>query len=141
MAIVTLNPVFESMRGKIGNIVLYNNDSTLCARVKARPVNPDTEKQRSVRRNFGDAVRSWQSLTEEDKKRYNKKARRLSKKGYNLYISEYIKNNPAQTDIPGKAFTPYMKPIPGSIVSCTSVAGTLLSNYCLYSPDIQSLHV
>ena len=134
MAVVTLNPVFRSMKGRIGGIVFYNNNDMLCARIKAIPVNPDTEEQRIVRKTFGDAVRSWQSLAIEDKQKYNKKARRLSKKGYNLYISLYMKNNPVNKDIISRVHIDSPKPVSCIQEADTSVACTFLP-ICRIYPD------
>jgi len=125
------------MKGRIGGIVFYNNNDMLYARIKAIPANPDTEEQRIVRKTFGDAVRSWQSLPIEDKQKYNKKARRLSKKGYNLYISLYMKNNPANKDIISRVHIDSSKPIPGIQEANTSVACTFLPICCLYQDYIQ----
>jgi len=133
MAVVTLNPVFRSMKGRIGGIVFYNNNDMLYARIKAIPANPDTEEQRIVRKTFGDAVRSWQSLPIEDKQKYNKKARRLSKKGYNLYISLYMKNNL----IISRVHIDSSKPVSGIQEADTSVACTFFPICCLYSDYIQ----
>jgi len=51
-----------------------------------------TEAQQTRREKFADAVAGWQSLTKEQKKFYNKSAIGLNMSGYNLYLSQYIKN-------------------------------------------------
>lgn len=79
--------------GRIEDIVLYSSCGKMYARKYVVPVNPDTEKQRMVRRVFGDAIRSWQSLSPADKYLYNRKAFRLNLKGYNLFIAIYMKKN------------------------------------------------
>jgi len=137
MAVLTLNPVFHSIKGRIGNIMLYNNNGILYARVKARIVNPDTEKQRIVRRTFGDAVRSWQSLTLEERQRYNKKARRLPINGYNYYISVYMNNNLAQKVLKEnnrRLYLASIKPSSGGTKALPSVAGTFSAQDCLFEP-------
>jgi len=57
------------------------------------PANPQTEIQQSNRTKFAEAITSWQSLTNEQKEAYNKKAERKQLSGYNLYISEYMLSN------------------------------------------------
>jgi hypothetical protein len=57
------------------------------------PRNPDTLLQRNVRRSFADAVKSWQFLTDEEKYKFTRKARRTHMSGYNLFISEFIKES------------------------------------------------
>ncbi len=91
MATATPNILINSIRGKIGNVVFYTNRGTQCVRAHVIPRNPDTEAQRLVRRSFGDAVRSWQSMTPDERYSYNRKARYLNMSGYNLYISKYLK--------------------------------------------------
>ena len=93
MAIIQLNPMLVAMRGAIGGIVLYNRYDRQCARRHVRPANPDTEAQRAVRRTFGDAVRSWQGLSAEEKDSWTRRARKLSMSGYNLYISRFMREN------------------------------------------------
>jgi len=142
MAVLTLNPVFQSLAGRIGNIILYNNNGRLCARVKGKIVNPDTEEQRMVRRTFGDAVRSWQSLSFEEQQSYNKKARRLSRKGYNFYISLYMKNNLAYGDLKEdnrRLYLASIKPSSSGVKGIPSVAGTFPSKGCLFEPYMQAL--
>lgn len=56
-----------------------------------RPTNPNTPAQQSRRSLFGDAMRAWQSLSAADKQYYNSKANRLSRRGFNLYVSEYMR--------------------------------------------------
>jgi len=93
MASIELDPMFNAVSGRLGNIVLYNRYDQQYARIYSMPVNPGTDGQRLIRRTFGDAVRSWQELTQPEKDKYNKKARRLPMSGYNLYISGYMKEN------------------------------------------------
>jgi len=92
MAGVKLNVFMNAVSGRLGEVVYYNLYNRQFARIHVIPANPCTDKQVEIRRTFGNAVRSWQDLHAEDKNRYNKKARRLSMSGYNLYISEYMKN-------------------------------------------------
>ncbi len=91
MATATPNILINSIRGKNGNVVFYTRRGVQCVRTHVIPRNPDTEAQRFVRRSFGDAVRSWQAMTPDEKYAYIKKARYLNMSGYNLYISEYLK--------------------------------------------------
>jgi hypothetical protein len=84
-------PMVKSIHGRLGNFVFYFRPGQQCIRTHVVPYNPDTEAQRIVRRAFGDAVRSWQSMSDDEKNTYNRKARFLDMSGYNLYISEYMK--------------------------------------------------
>lgn len=99
MAKVTLASYFTEMSGRLGNYVFYNSYDMEYVRSYVIPQNPDTDAQKAVRKTFGDAVRSWQSLTFEEHLKYNKKARRLQLSGYNLYISIYIKERFSHSDL------------------------------------------
>jgi hypothetical protein len=83
--------MINSISGRIGNLVFYKRRGTQCVRVHVIPRNPDTEAQRIVRCAFGDAVRSWQAMTSDQKHEYIRKARYLNMSGYNLFISKYMK--------------------------------------------------
>ncbi len=91
MATAATNILLNSISGRIGNVVFYTRSGKQCVRTHVIPRNPDTEAQRAVRRSFGNAVRSWQSMSEDEKYAYIRKARYLNMSGYNLYISNYLK--------------------------------------------------
>jgi hypothetical protein len=91
MATATPGILINSISGKIGNVVFYLRQGCQCVRAHVIPRNPDTEAQRFVRRSFAEAVRSWQTMTREDKYTYIRRARYLNMSGYNLFISNYIK--------------------------------------------------
>ncbi len=103
MATATPNILINSISGRIGNVVFYTRRGTLCVRTHVIPRNPNTYAQRIVRRNFAEAVLTWQSMTEDERYSYNRKARYLNMSGYNLFISNYLKRaiqalDPASTD-------------------------------------------
>jgi len=57
------------------------------------PSNPRTPSQQANRQKFANAVHAWQSLTEEQKKVYNERAKGKNLSGYNLFISEYMRTS------------------------------------------------
>jgi len=83
--------IITSIHGRMGNLVFYYRHGTQCVRTHVIPRNPDTEAQRTVRRTFGDAVRSWQALSADSRCAFIRRAHTMSMSGYNLYISEYMK--------------------------------------------------
>ncbi|MBN2401169.1 MAG: hypothetical protein JXN64_02105 [Spirochaetes bacterium] len=93
MATVLLNPLFSEVSGRIGGIVFYCRKNRQCMRTYVLPRNPDTIMQRIILRTFANAVKSWQALTDEEKYRFTGKARGLNMSGYNLYISQYMKED------------------------------------------------
>jgi hypothetical protein len=56
-----------------------------------RPTNPNTPAQQAGRSKFADAVAGWAALTAAKKEEYNKRAHKHSRRGRNLYISEYMR--------------------------------------------------
>lgn len=56
-----------------------------------RPTNPNTPEQQAKRTLFADAMASWQGLSPTKKTQWKLKASRHSRRGHNLYISEYMK--------------------------------------------------
>lgn len=91
MATATPNIMLKSISGRIGSVVFYVNRGRQCVRAYVIPRNPDTEAQRFVRSCFGDAVRTWQSMTSDEKYAYTRKARNFNMSGYNLFISNHLK--------------------------------------------------
>ncbi|HNX25448.1 MAG TPA: hypothetical protein PKG60_15480 [Spirochaetota bacterium] len=143
MATVTLNPIFKSFSGNIAGIVMYTLDGRQYARVLPDYANPDTEKQRIVRRTFGDAVRSWQSLSPDEKQKYNRKARRLPMNGYNFYISCYMKENITRSNAGNTGrdmFITSCRHLSGFYPASLSVAHTIPLMDSLYAPGLQLLN-
>jgi hypothetical protein len=91
MATAKPNILINSISGRIGNVVFYKRLGTQCARVHVIPRNPDTEARRAVRKSFGNAVRTWQSMSPDERYTYIRKTRYLNMSGYNLFISNYLK--------------------------------------------------
>lgn len=58
-----------------------------------RPTNPNTIVQQARRTLFAEAMASWQSLDPVQKQYWKTKASRQSRRGVNLYISQYMKYN------------------------------------------------
>ena len=91
MAKLTLNPAFTDAKGSLGKMVLYERNGVLCARKHVIPANPDTPEQRSNRDKFSMAVKAWRETPAEEKKKWNLKAKRKGKTGYNYFLSQYMK--------------------------------------------------
>ncbi|HPS57879.1 MAG TPA: hypothetical protein PK514_07210 [Spirochaetota bacterium] len=136
MAKLTLNPMFHNLRGSIGRIVHYNRYGMQYCRIHVIPSNPRTECQQAVRATFADAVRSWQQLSPDEKSVYNRKARYKPVKGYNLYISQFMKANmPAAVKKPDKGTQEVCSRFSHSTPEAfTSVATPLFIADSLYSP-------
>lgn len=55
-----------------------------------RPTNPRTVAQQSGRTRFADAVATWQSMSDEQREVYRKRAVKRSRRARNLFIQEYM---------------------------------------------------
>lgn len=111
MAIATLNPILTGINGRIGSIVFYKRRDRQCIRTYVKPHNPDTTAQKIIRRTFAEAVKSWQSISRDEKYKYNRKARCTQMSGYNLYISGYMKNQISDLHNPELQLYPYSNPL------------------------------
>lgn len=56
-----------------------------------KPTNPNTAAQQARRSKFAEAVASWKGLSAAQKMIYNNRAHRQSRRGQNLYISEFMR--------------------------------------------------
>ena len=93
MAKVLLDPKFNKMNGRMGDLVLYKWKGKSCARVYVVPRNPDTMAQRANRNRMSEASKSWRNLPEGMQESYNLRALRYKNamSGFNLYISDCLK--------------------------------------------------
>lgn len=57
------------------------------------PTNPNTERQIARRTVFANAWQAWHELTDEEKSVYNKRANKINRVGWRLFISEYLKSH------------------------------------------------
>ena len=136
MARVKFAAELDTMNGRMGDAVFYSFYNRHYARVHIIPRDPNTPAQVFVRRTFGDAVRAWQALDNDSKRKFIKKGRMRRINGYNLFISEYMKERmPALRSGKGdRLFKDYSKPIVSSILQGPSVPSTLPARHSYNSP-------
>lgn len=154
MAKVKLPSYLISIDGRIGDMVYYRAGKTICARRYVVPENPRSASQQSQRSLFAAAMAAWKLLCEDEKMQFRKRARRLSMRGHNLFIREYIKsersNSPSGiTEKPLTAGTPdfrgtghytlresfHVKASPFD-PCCNSISPYLLLVYTLYASTV-----
>ncbi|MGL4368611.1 MAG: hypothetical protein ACRCUT_02915 [Spirochaetota bacterium] len=87
---VTLDPIFQSLSGRVGSLVFYESYGRQYARVYVVPGNPNTPAQRQGRTRFSEAVKAWQKLPELHKEIWRIKAEPLNRTGYNMFLSAYL---------------------------------------------------
>ncbi len=127
---VTLNPVFESMRGNLDGIVYYTCHGKVRARLYAVPRDPKTPAQRVRRQAFADAVGAWKLLSMEEKNYWKARGIRKRVSGYNAFLSAYLKKENASTT-PKSPSAPSLSLHPGASWPDYGIYG--------YIPPIDSL--
>ena len=81
--------------GKFKDLVyqVIRKTNTQYARKFKKSKNPRTPPQQANRGKMGPAVDAWHLLSPAQQKQWNKKAYKLRKTGYNLFISTYLKTH------------------------------------------------
>lgn len=143
MAEVKLPSYLSSVSGSIGDITFFTCYDREYIHRRVTPSNPNTEAQVRIRRSFAGAVRSWQSLPDDEKLKYNKKARRLPMSGYNLYIQKYMNEKVLSASLPEvrSIFTAYSRHTAAIQLQYTSVPVPLSFQYGSFSPPVQAFQV
>ena len=136
MARIKFASYLDTMNGRMGDAVFYSCNGRHYARVMVKPRNPNTAAQVLVRRTFGDAVRAWQALDHDSKRKFIRKGRMRRINGYNLFISEYMKERmPALRSSNGNSLSrEYSKPVVPLLLRSTSVPTPLPAGYSHNSP-------
>ena len=136
MARVKFIPEIDTMNGRMGDAVFYGYHDRHYARIHIIPRNPDTASQVFVRRTFGDAVRAWQALDQESRRKFIRKGRMRSINGYNLFISEYMKERmpSIRSCSSGSVFKNRIKTEIPLMLQCASVPSTLFNRRSYNSP-------
>ena len=133
MARIKTPSYIGSANGRMEDLVLYTIGTRQFSRMYVVPANPDTEAQRIVRGTFRAAVRSWQNMAREEKEAYNLPAAKQGKRGYNLYISMYMKGAVEDTGVTG-AFNAVKGSSPAQNESVHNTAPSLLQCPCVATP-------
>lgn len=76
--------------GRHGSMVFVVRGKTTYVRRYKKPHDPKTPAQHAHRLRFMEAVQAWRELSDEEKARYNKRAKRLGRTGYNLFVGEFL---------------------------------------------------
>lgn len=84
------NHFIMGVSGRLGDRVYYTRNGKIRSRRHVIPSNPRTRKQQAGRSRFAGAVRAWRALDEEARADWNRRAKRIRRTGYNLFISECL---------------------------------------------------
>lgn len=115
MAEIVLTPDINSISGRLGNIVFFSRYGKQYARSYVSPANRDTVHQKKNRELFSLAVKSWQSISDHARLKWNRKAAKCGMSGYNLYISSFMINHKREIRTTIPSFRPFTK----KRVACT----------------------
>jgi hypothetical protein len=127
MATANLNPILTSLSGTIGRMVFYKRYSKTISRSWIMPPNPNSPAQSKNRSLFREAMKSWQSLSGDEKAAYNRRARKLSMSGHNLFISRYMKEAVGTGHIQNDKDTGHGHGDTASIPAATGLVSTVSS--------------
>jgi hypothetical protein len=100
--------VITGLSGRLGHYVFYMRNDTICARRYIVPPNPRTARQQARRTQFAGAVRRWRNLDEAARASWNVRAGKTGRTGYNLFISEQMRD----VDVAAFNDTGQLKPAP-----------------------------
>ncbi len=89
--ILNMSSLIIEIRGRLGDQVFYMRGGRICARRHVIPRNPRTIRQQVNRSRFTWAVRQWRLIDNAERGRWNDRAVKMNKSGYNLFIGEYLK--------------------------------------------------
>ena len=98
MATVKLNPVFEGISRRMGDMVFYRRYGKTYVRRRALVNNPNTPAQQRARSAFRDAVKAWQGLDQAEQERWRGLGRSKNRTGYNMFISGYMRRNDREAE-------------------------------------------
>ena len=87
MALYTLNPIFTSIRGSIGNLIFTSYRGKPVIRRKSTKKRMFNDAQRKSQSYFGRAVALWKTLTQEEKTSWEEIANGKNITPYNGFIS------------------------------------------------------
>lgn len=63
MALFTMNPIYETIHGKLGKITMFKHNTRQVMKVCRKPFNPQSSYQTGVRATFKIFSQSWKSLS------------------------------------------------------------------------------
>jgi len=92
MADVKINPVFEGFSKQIGDLVFVQLNGKTFVKRKGNPGNPKTLKQIGVRNSLSELVKDWASLNGMMHEGWKQRAKKMRKKGNNVFVSENFTN-------------------------------------------------
>jgi hypothetical protein len=93
MAKIKLPYWLDEVYGKIqkNNMVFRRKGRTIVLESDPTPSYTRTDAQAFIRNKYYDALKSWYSLSESERKLYNEKGSRLGLSGWNVYVMETMK--------------------------------------------------
>ncbi|MFT3770909.1 MAG: HMG-box domain-containing protein [Minicystis sp.] len=83
------------LTGAVGGLVFCRRGNGVYARAHVIPRDAKTAAQLSQRAVFQAAVAAWKTLPDTEREVFRKRAARLGRTGYHLFLAEFLANNPA----------------------------------------------
>jgi hypothetical protein len=92
---IEFNGTYQMRRSRIGNGIdkpIVFGKAKICKMMPTWPVQPPSVLRDAQQDKFKTALQMWQNLTIEEKKAYNTYACRLSRRGYDYFMSKTLKS-------------------------------------------------
>ena len=89
-----VNIIIQRVKIGLGNGRIEGNRQIQVRRHPGKVKDPVTHAQVARRTRFQDAVSAWQGMSKEERAPWIERAKRVSRTGYNLFISEWLKSHP-----------------------------------------------
>lgn len=88
-------PAGFGISGRYGSFVFVVRGRTTYARRYTKPSDPQSAAQRQHRGLFIEAVQAWRELGQDERERFNKRAKKAGRTGYNLFVGEFLASRKA----------------------------------------------
>ena len=92
---IEFNGTYQMRRTRIGNGLhepIIFGKSKVCKMMPTWPVQPPSAARDAQQAKFRIALSAWQALAPNEKEYYNNIASRISKRGYDYFMSRYLKS-------------------------------------------------
>jgi hypothetical protein len=90
----TQKVIIQRVKAGLGNGRIIGDRQVQVRRHPGKVKDPITHAQVARRSRFQDAVSAWQGMSKEERAPWVRRARKASRTGYNLFISEWMRSHP-----------------------------------------------
>ena len=129
MSVLELNPMFLRMNKSLGEIVIYERDGKMFARVKGKKTAPPTAAQMEVNATFSRLSSDWTSAGILMNSSWHKQGDKKKTNGFNLYMKTNFKNEREGKSI--ELFKPTGEIAPPVFSAAPGASGEIICTYTI----------